>query len=233
MRFPKLLTPLVCVGVCSIATLVGLGANESPAARAKAKAKPLPAAALKSIEVRAEKAQVGFMREALDIAKEYEDAGEFERAKVMYDAILRLEPDRPGLKEKIQKLDESILSTNEAEFDLDVAAGWSQPVARVFKDRPVRFTTDGDYKLTISQKAGANGLPTENPTTDLLGNVPVGALIGAVYVDNKPGKPFLIGAQHDWTPDRDGLLMLKVNLPQGHKSTGRIKVTISGYSLRP
>ena len=48
----------------------------------------------------------------------------------------------------------------------------------------------------------------------------------------KMSKPFLIGEKAEFTPQADGVLMIGLNLPAGHKSTGKLKVRISGYIRR-
>ena len=45
----------------------------------------------------------------------------------------------------------------------------------------------------------------------------------------KIGEPFEIGASKEFTPKEDGILLLNVNLPSGHKSTGKLRVHVSGH----
>ena len=45
---------------------------------------------------------------------------------------------------------------------------------------------------------------------------------------DKPGTPFAIGSSREFNPPDDGMLLLRMNLPPGTKSVGKIKVTISG-----
>ena len=45
----------------------------------------------------------------------------------------------------------------------------------------------------------------------------------------KIGDPFEIGASKEFTPKEDGVLLLNINLPQGHKSTGKLLVRIAGH----
>ena len=47
--------------------------------------------------------------------------------------------------------------------------------------------------------------------------------------DNKFGEPFEIGTNKEFTPKEDGILHLNVNLPAGHKSSGKLRVHVSGH----
>ena len=46
--------------------------------------------------------------------------------------------------------------------------------------------------------------------------------------NDKPPRPFAVGASFDKPADRDGILHLKVNVPPGARCTGSLKVKISG-----
>ena len=41
--------------------------------------------------------------------------------------------------------------------------------------------------------------------------------------NDKVGEAFEIGANKEFTPKEDGVLHLNVNLPAGHKSTGKLR----------
>ena len=68
------------------------------------------------------------------------------------------------------------------------------------------------------------------------GLVAKGKMVGIVISQEKGkpkmSKPFLIGEKAEFTPRADGVLMIGLNLPAGHKSTGKLKVRISGYIRR-
>ena len=63
--------------------------------------------------------------------------------------------------------------------------------------------------------------------------------MGMVYPNPDPNKPpskndkvgeaFEIGTSREFTPREDGVLLLRVNLPPGHKSSGKLKVRTSGH----
>jgi hypothetical protein len=59
--------------------------------------------------------------------------------------------------------------------------------------------------------------------------MPLGALIGVYFQDKKPSKPFLVGEGKLFTPEKDGVLYLKINAPPAMKCQGVINVGTSGW----
>lgn len=228
----------VLVGVVVAAT----ASAQTSSSKTKPKAKTGGGAPnVKVLDVRAKDMQESFLRELTDLARGYEDAGEFERAKWLMEVLLKLNPQFPGVKEKVDQLTEKMLDASEFEVEIDVADDWSRPLAMVFKDRLVRIEASGEYKFTATLPATVNGLPTSDNGADLVSGVPFGALMAVVVTDktttggggggnnnNRQNRPFSIGDKHEWKPQNNGYLMLKVNLPRGHKSTGKVKVKLSG-----
>jgi len=208
----------------------------------------------KELDTRAEKNLESFVADTIKLAEEYEKAGKFEEAQDQLRNVGKLKPDFPGLKEKIDKLGEAVFETNDFDLDLDVADSWKKMVL-VSKGKPIRVEASGNYKITLAGPTDANGLPTKDPRTDMAAGVRCGALMGVVVAmqdgggattgaaattgtgagkgggrnNDKVGEPFEIGASKEFTPKEDGVLLLNVNLPAGHKSTGKLRVHVSGH----
>ncbi len=198
----------------------------------------------KELDSRAEKNLEGFVIESVKLAEEYEKAGKFEEAQDQLRGVARLKPELPGLKEKIEKLNEAVFETNEFDMNLDVADSWKAQV-QVFKGKPIRVSAPGSYKLSLTGPCDASGVPTKDPRTDMAAGVRCGALMGIVVPNpdsgaaagggkgggrnDKVGEPFEIGSSKEFTPKEDGILLLNVNLPSGHKSTGKLQVHVSGH----
>ena len=53
-------------------------------------------------------------------------------------------------------------------------------------------------------------------------------LMGIIAAEGKQTRPFLIGEALEYTPKEDGMLLLRINAPPGNKSSGKIRVSISG-----
>ena len=201
----------------------------------------------KELDSRAEKNLEAFVADSLKLADEYEKAGKFEEAQDQLRTVGKLKPDMPGIKDKIDKLNEAVFDTNDFDMDLDVADSWKRQV-QVFRGKPVRVEAPGNYKISFTGPSDANGLPTRDPRTDMVAGVRCGALMGIVVPNpdsnstpnpgagktagrnnDKIGEPFEIGVSKEFTPKEDGILLLNVNLPAGHKSSGKLRVHVSGH----
>jgi hypothetical protein len=194
---------------------------------------PIRDGSLKKIDSKAEKVENQFVKDAYALSKEYEDAGDLERAIEYLEAMLKIKPNLPGAKEKIEKLQNDIISKNDFTFDLEPSGLWNKPVAYVRKDKPFRIQVAGSYKLTVSETLGPEGYPEGDRQREMLEGIKTGELAGMIVTNNKPGDPFSIGSEKDFTPKQGGMLFLKVNVPPSSKTTGKLKVRISGYVLSP
>uniref|UniRef100_A0A7C4LN11 Uncharacterized protein n=1 Tax=Schlesneria paludicola TaxID=360056 RepID=A0A7C4LN11_9PLAN len=216
--------------------VAALAATLAPAQTSSTKAKTKPKTTgkvnVKELDVRAVEMQKNLLRDATEIARGYEEAGEYERAKWLLEVLQKLDPKLPGLKEKIDQLTEKMLESSEFEVELDVSRGWTIPIGLVHKDKIVRIEANGDYEFAVALRTTADGLPTDDNGNDLVGGIPVGALMGMIVnpENRKPGKPFEIKSKREWTPQQTGLLRLNINLPNGHKSSGKLKVKLSGVT---
>lgn len=215
--------------------LVDFGVAQTGASKSKTKTKSAGGTGVRALDARVQDLQETLLRDATDIAKGYEDAGEYDRAKFLLEVLHKLDPKMPGLKDKIDQLTEKSLDSSEFDIEMDVSKGWTQAVAMVQKDRLVRVEASGEYKFVTTLPATADGFPVSDNGVDVYPGAPVGALIGIIVnaETNKPGKPFEIRSKKDWTPQQPGYLQLKVNVPNGHKCTGRLKVKISGAAKVP
>lgn len=213
------------------ATAVSVSLPSAVAQTGKSKTKVSPTA-VRQLDTRVTELQGRILKDAIDIAKGYEDAGEYDRAKWMLEVLEKLDPKLPGLKEKLRNLTDKSLEATEFSVDLDASKGWSPAVGTVETGRLVRITADGTYKLVTTTNATADGLPVDESGAGLVPGAAIGALVGVITdpKTRKPGKPFEIKAEREWTPRESGLLQLKLNLPSDHKSTGKITVRCAGVA---
>lgn len=219
---------IVAVGAvigCFAAICLVSAPQFGPRAHAQSKS-----SSVKSLDVRAQKLQADFVRDSAELARDYERAGELEKARQVYSALSRLNPQAKDLRESVQRVEEAILTANAFEIDLDTGVGWGIPRARVTKGKPFQVQAAGTYRFQATLPVGPAGFSTADPTkNDLAANVRCGALMGLIVTKGKPGKPFFIGASREITASETGLLYLRVNTPAGAKCTGRLNVKLSGY----
>ena len=190
----------------------------------------------KQLNIQADKLRDSFIRQSADIAKKYSDAGDYEKSREMLESILSIKKDVPGVKAMIKQLNEKLMTSNSSDFEIDASRNWSTPAGFVAKGKTVRIQSTGNYDFITDVKTSVEGLPNSAPMKELAAGIPAGALMGLVISQEKGkrklGKPFKIGEKVEYVPKDDGILMIGLNLPSGHRSKGKIKVRISGYIRR-
>jgi len=203
-------------------------------AQATAKPKPRTASAteLKRLDAKVEDLRESFLRDTTTLIKGYEDAGQPERAKVLLEALGRLDPKNEAIRQKLAELRKTILDSRQFEFEIDPAKTW-QPVGSVVKDETLRIRVTGEYTGSLQLTAGPDGVPTANPAEDVVGHVPLGAMMaviapGAPEKDGKLPRPFAVGKQYEKPAEQTGMLFLKVNLPSKRECKGKLTVLVSG-----
>ena len=233
--YPLVLRALV-IAIC----LSGLTtpADAQPAS-VKSRAKPANPPELKRLDAKVEEVRESFLRDTTKLIKSFEDVGQFERAKVLLEALQKLDPKNEPVKNKLAELNKQILDTSEFEIDIDPGESW-QPVGMVAKGKALRILVSGDYKLLTSITATADGAPSDNPAEDLIPHVPFGAVMAVIAnpgaadgpdgnrQNNQRPRPFTVGSEYERPAEQDGLLYLKVNVPPGAKCTGSLEAKISG-----
>lgn len=198
---------------------------------------------LKKIDSKASKVEDEFVRNAYELANEYEKAGDLERSIEYLEAMLKIKPDLPGAKDKIAELKDDILTSNDFDFRLDVVTDWGKPVAFVRAGKPFRIQAAGSYKLTLSEVVGPNGFPAGDIQKEMLEDISPGKLVGMIINPNaRPGNqnndekkmsPFEVGAEKEVTPKQTGYLFLKLNAPPQARLSGTLQIRLSGYVLAP
>ncbi len=207
--------------------------------KTKAKTKPISPTELKKLDARMEEVQRSFLKDTDSIIKGYEESGQFDRAKVLLEVLQKLDPKNDIIKKKLEQLDDSILDATEFDLDLDPSKPW-QPVGQVVKDRLFRVEVEGDYKFVSTSTVGPEGFPTKDPANDMV-NAPLGSVVAIIVPPggasggggggaNRQPNAFYIGSKFEQAAQRDGMLLIKVNVPPGAKCTGKLKVKVGGVN---
>ena len=147
-----------------------LGTSVIAQSRRKKDAKPNT----QKLELRAKQAEEALAKEYISVATGFYDLGDVEKAKDFLIRLNDLKSGLPGVKEKIDELDEELMSSNSDRFTLDVSKGWGVAVAEVTKGDAFRVVASGDYKLSAQLSLDVNGLPSKDPIRDIAGAVPSG-----------------------------------------------------------
>lgn len=223
-----------------VAFFVLLATTSALAQSGPGRSKP-PAAAPEAKRLDAKMEQVAgvFMRETATLIASYENIGQFDRVRMLLEAVQKLDPSNAEVRQKLVEINEKILVANEFDFDIDPDATW-QEVGGVQKGRTIRIKVAGDYKLSIGVTAAADGVPNGGPGEGLVAGLPLGAVVGVILTPDmaasvargerieKQPRPFLVGSTYERPADLDGVLYLKANVPPATKCSGRLKARISG-----
>ncbi len=231
---------VVASGLVLATVLIGPGSSSELFGQGKKPAiKPPSVAAMRALELREKKAREQFLRDTAQLAKDYEEAGLLEKAKDLLKTVQRVDSSIAGVKEKLDTIEETILSANPYEFSIDSAKGWGEPVARVEQGKKFRVAAKGSYKFVVQETVGPTGFPSDDPLRQMTKGIPSGALMAIVIPLNdrgkpgKPGQPIEIGDGKEITPKESGLLLIGVNAPAGNKNQGNIDIQLSGYLAPP
>jgi hypothetical protein len=184
----------------------------------------------KALDLQADQVQSTFTKEAEELAGKYYDAGYPDKARALLESVLAVNPNAPNIQQKLELVREGVLTSNDFEVEVNPSQGWKATPASVEEKRSIRIKAEGTYRFELGV-AGmtAAGFPEKEPADDMIPGIPLGALMGIVIGEGKPGKPFLIGEMlENYAPRENGLLYLRINAPLGNKNSGKIKVTISG-----
>lgn len=218
-----------------------LAAAAPAAAQSTSKTAPRSAgsAEVRKLDTKMEEVREAFLRDTNQLIRSYENLGQFDRAKVLLEALQKLDPQNEPIKAKLAQLNKDLLDAAEFEFEIDPGGSW-QPVGTVAKGKILRIKVAGEYKLKAALDAGPDGPAAGNPAEDLVPTVPFGAVMAVIANPSAGGrpdggggnaqqpKPFTVGGSFEKPADRDGQLFLKVNLPPGSKCTGGLTARISG-----
>ena len=237
--------PVIIVGLMAIGWLATQSGPLNPMTRAWGQDKSKSKASKKKgstsvLDVKANSIQGDFIKSAEELANEYYELREFDRARMLLKSIQALDPQRANIENKLKRLDEDMISSNATEMEVNTSKPWESSGVMVTAGKPIRIKAEGPYKFVLSAQLGPTGfVPGKNPSPqDLVADLPIGALIGIVIPAERPQdgktdekkreKPFLIGDGCDYTSTKDGVLYLRVNAPPDNKNTGKLKVEISG-----
>ena len=228
------------LAVAAAVWMVGGGLAEAQTSKSKVKPKAVAPGEVKKLDIRMDDVVKSFQKETVTLIRDCKEAGQPERAKLLLEVMLKLDPKNDKIQWEIDSLNDLILEQSEFEYELDVSKSWVQ-VGVVTGGKPARITAEGDYKFDAAGKLTADGVPSQDPANDMVAGIPMGTLMGVVMPTsvqpnrnanpnanpNRP-PPFAVKTEHEWTPKQDGVLLLKVNFPPGTKCMGKLKLKVSG-----
>ena len=218
-----------------LAAVFAVGCRLAAAADPPRDTKPASPAEVTKLDAKMKDVSESFLRDTTALIASYESIGEYDRAKVLLEALRKLNPGNDAVKKKLADIDRRQLDAGEFQVEIDPGKSWLA-VGVVSKDRPLRIRVTGEYRFTASATVGANGMPAKEPASDLVSGAALGALMGVIAPPvaagekppARPPKPFVVGSEYERPAESDGILYLKANVPADATCTGRLEALVSG-----
>jgi len=171
------------------------------------------------------KLHLDFVNKAEKLAVEYERNDETEKARVVYQEILKLVPRYPKALAALEKLTQAEATAEKKSMDVLATKSWQQTGIRTIVGKPIRLTVEGTWTLNMSYALGPDGMVIPEELRDYN----LGALVAGIDTgDPEEFEPFLVGSELEFTADREGALVLGMWDDNHSDNAGRLRVNISG-----
>jgi hypothetical protein len=165
-----------------------------------------------------------FLGKAEKLAEDYERKKQHDKAREVYEAILRLVPNYPRAEEALTKIHEAEATTDKKQVMVLATKGWQDSGIVLQEGKPVIIEAKGAWTFKMSHQVGPDGIEIPKELRDFN----LGALIGVIVTgtDPKEFKPFHIGEKKEFTADRSGRLMLRMYDSDPSDNIGQISVQV-------
>ncbi len=201
-----------------------------------------------------------FVKEAEKLALEYEKTNQFDKARSCYEEILRLVPVYTNAQAALDKVKTKQYSAETKKFDVLANKGWQDSGVIVGAGKPIIIRADGSwtFRMTLDLSADGIEIPQELQAFRLgalIGMIDDGSGTamqsssgsrdgregndeGGRGGDRERSKedkngPFLVGSQYEFTPDKNGKLLLRMYDADPTDNQGKMNVQISGSFYHP
>ena len=223
----RLLPPIRLAAWFALAAIVlGLGGGALDAQRPGTKPKkkevePPPARPTdpKLIELHKE-----FLAGAEKLASEYERKNELDKAREVYQAILRLVPKYSRAEQSLDRITEREATADRKMVTVKAKEGWQDSGIVLVEGKPVTIEAKGAWTFRMEHRLDANGIEIPKELRDFN----LGALIGAIVTgpDREQFKPFLIGTRKQFIANRTGKLLLRMYDASPEDNAGEMSVSV-------
>ena len=111
---------------------------------------------VQALDNRGDDLERDYLTGLLQLAGDYEDAGDMEKARQTLQTILRLKPDTESVRERLKEIDEAAFDANSISVEVDSARSWVATGVAVTREQPIRLVSEGSY-LIHRQRYGRTG----------------------------------------------------------------------------
>jgi hypothetical protein len=165
------------------------------------------------------------MTDAEKLALEYERGEEWDRAKAVYQEILKLLPQHTGAAAKMKLLRAREANAHVQRFAIKADEEWQDTYIEVEKGRPVSIRAVGAWTFNLSIKVGPDGIQIPKE----LKEYNMGCLIGVIRT---PGdaklQVFVVGKEKKFVAEKSGRLFLRMYDISPLDNEGELGVEVRG-----
>jgi hypothetical protein len=175
-----------------------------------------------------------FLSKASKLAEDYERKKQHDKAREVYEAILRLVPAYPQAEQALSKIRETEATTNKKQIDVAAnmtagrgwTAGWTDTQIDLVEGKPVIISAEGKWTFKMSQELGPEGMEIPQELREFKLGALIGIIVSPDAKELKDVKPFHIGAQREFSAERSGRLLVRMYDYDPSDNVGKIKVTV-------
>lgn len=162
-----------------------------------------------------------FLSKTEKLAAEYERKRDWDRAREVYEAILRLVPRYPQAEAGLGRVVGAQATQDRKIVEVFANQGWQNTGIVLSQGKPVKIVASGAWEVV--NRTGPDGLEIPKKMKQFK----IGALVGMIVAgDVKDAKPFLIGSKKEFIAPATGRLLLVISDVDPSDNRGKMAVQI-------
>ncbi len=167
-----------------------------------------------------------FIKKAEKLANDYSRSKDPDKARVVYEQILKLDSSHAGAKAAMAKFKEKEETASRKVMDIMANKSFQDTGVFTVPGKPFKIEASGQWKLVLSEQLGPNGFEIPKELKDFN----LGSLVGYIDTgDKESSKPFLVGTEYeDVGPAKSGQIRLAIWDNDPTDNSGKMQVTIRG-----
>jgi tetratricopeptide (TPR) repeat protein len=166
-----------------------------------------------------------FVTKAERLAREFEKARQYDKARTCYEQILKLVPGYASAETALAKLREREATAVRRSLDVVANKGWQDTGVIVLAGKPLSIRAEGTWNFRLAAQLGPDGMAIPKELRDFN----LGALVGMIVAeDPAKAKPFFVGSEFEMVAEEHGRLWLRMYDADPSDNSGKLSVTIEG-----
>lgn len=168
-----------------------------------------------------------FITKAEKLAVEYERKRQFDRAREVYESLVRLVPKYGKAEEGLKRILNTQAMKDRKIAEVLATREWQDSGATIQQGMPVHFEVRGTWKVVF--ETGPEGIHIPGEMKPRNSRIQLGTLIGVIVNspdEFKEAKPFIITTGHEFIADKSGRLYMRMFDVDPTDNDGRMLVMI-------